>query len=134
MTTSVVVVTESQDHEFSNLHQAALFLSNHGYAQTDDHSEVETDIQGTLMTTTYERDQVGMEYDQDSSATLSIYAHADLPAVGAPPGLTADEHDLCIVYRYALSTGWSQAVAVSDMLRDLAIKEAPRSNFGRITP
>ena len=96
MSLSIVVVTETADHEFPGLDEAHAFLHNMGYAQADEPA-IEADVAGSLMTIEYERDQVGMEYDVNPHATLSVYAprkdtvvvrkpgRVDEPTVAMPP-------------------------------------------------
>ena len=85
MALSIVVVTETADHEFPSLDEAYAFLHNMGYAQ-DGEPVLEAADGGTVMLTEYERDQVSMEYDPNSHAQLSAFSPAADSIVIRTPG------------------------------------------------
>ena len=85
MSLSIVVVTETADHEFPGLNEAHAFLHNMGYAQAGEPA-IEADDAGSLMTIEYERDQVGMEYDVNSHASLSVFSPREDTVVVRKPG------------------------------------------------
>ena len=70
---SIVVVTETADHEFPTMQEAGEWLASMGYAQAAPTTfEIETQTGGTITDTEYERDQCGME-TVDLEAHLTTY-------------------------------------------------------------
>ena len=91
MTTSIVIVTETADHEFPTLDEAHAFLSSMRYEE-DSAPEVDHTMPTGehLLLTQYRRDQLGMEYDPNEFATLSVHTkhvpgRVTEPTIAMPP-------------------------------------------------
>ena len=69
---SVVVAIETADHEFPTMEAAHEFLHSMGYAQTGETEFSSDATSASIAITEFERDRVGMEYDLDPSAQLSV--------------------------------------------------------------
>lgn len=69
---SVVVSAESQDRSFNCADEAMEWLKRVGYERAEGRPVVEVGAEYTAIIIEYERDQVGMEYDEDSTVYLSM--------------------------------------------------------------
>ena len=76
---SIVVVTETAEHEFPTMHEAGEWLASMGYHQSAPTTfEIEPQTGATITDSEYERDQCGME-TIDLEAHLTTYQLDDKP-------------------------------------------------------